>query len=110
MPAQARAFALALTAGVACALVYGALRRLRRAAKAGAWLTGLIDLLFWAIAALLTSLACALGDVAGLRLYMLLGVLCGFLFWEAGVRRAACALFGVLRRKNTPERICHGGR
>ena len=76
MPAQARAFALALTAGVACALVYGALRRLRRAAKAGAWLTGLIDLLFWAIAALLTSLACALGDVAGLRLYMLLGVLC----------------------------------
>ena len=110
MPAQARAFALALTAGVACALVYGALRRLRRAAKAGAWLTGLIDPLFWAIAALLTSLACALGDVAGLRLYMLLGVLCGFLFWEAGVRRAACALFGALRRKNNPERICHGGR
>ena len=110
MPAQARAFALALTAGVACALVYGALRRLRCATKAGAWLTGLIDLLFWAIAALLTSLACALGDVAGLRLYMLLGVLCGFTLWEAGVRRAACALLGALRRKNTPERICHGGR
>ena len=93
-----------------CKLANRTLRRLRRAAKAGAWLTGLIDLLFWAIAALLTSLACALGDVAGLRLYMLLGVLCGFLFWEAGVRRAACALFGALRRKNNPERICHGGR
>ena len=39
-------------------------------------------------------------------LYALLGALCGFLLWEAGVRRAACAVFGALRRKK--ERTNHG--
>ena len=103
---QARAFGLAVCAGVACALVYGALRCVRRAVHAGAVATGLFDLIFWVIAAAVTSAAGAGSGVEGLRLYMLLGALCGFLLWEAGVRRAACAVFGALRRKK--ERTNHG--
>ena len=59
---QARAFGLAVCAGVACALVYGALRCVRRAAHAGAVATGLFDLIFWVIAAAVTSAA---GAVSG---------------------------------------------
>ena len=72
---QARAFGLAVCAGVACALVYGALRCVRRAVHAGAVATGLFDLIFWVIAAAVTSAAGAVSGVEGLRLYMLLGAL-----------------------------------
>lgn len=102
---QARAFVWAVAAGVAAALTYGALRLARRALHAGKTLTALLDLLFWLAAAGLTATAGALSGVEGLRLYMLLGVLCGFLLWEAGVRRALAALSGALRRKRREERV-----
>lgn len=96
---QARAFVMAVCAGVLCALVYGGLRCLRRAVCMGAAATGLTDLFFWVVSAAIVSAAGAAGNVEGLRLYMLLGALCGFFVWEWGVRRAAYAVFGALRRK-----------
>lgn len=101
---QARAFLAAAGAGVAAALVYDLLRVARRVLHAGSLLTAGLDLLFWLAAAALTAAAGALCGVEGLRLYMLLGVLCGFLVWEAGVRRVLAALGGALRRAFRPSK------
>lgn len=96
---QARAFAAAVCAGVASAVFYGVLRRIRRLTHANAVLTGALDLVFWLAAAVLTAAAGALCGVEGLRLYMLLGAALGFLLWEVGIRRATLAALHALRRK-----------
>ena len=101
--AQLSALGAAVALGAAGGLVYDLLRVLRRRRPG---LTHAADGLF--------ALLCLLGTLWVLtqvgggepQLYMLLGALCGFLLWEAGVRRAACAVFGALRRKK--ERTNHG--
>ena len=110
MPAQAQAFAAAVGAGVASALVYDLLRCLRRATRAGMLVTGALDLVFWTAAAGMTAAAGALCGVKGLRYYMLFGALCGFAIWEAGVRRWLYLRRCAARSKENKEGNRNGTR
>ena len=71
--------------GLFIGLVYEALRLARRIFQAGKWLTALLDILFWAIAALVAALALFMINGGVLRLYSVCGFLLGALMFIFGV-------------------------
>ena len=84
---QAQVFLAMVYAGLAMGVCYALLRLLRLLLRAGPVLTALFDLLFWLLAAALAACAAALCGAQSLRLYWLLGALCGAVLWAAGLRR-----------------------
>lgn len=99
---QAQAFLATVYAGLAAGVAYDLLRLFRLCARAGPMLTGILDFVFWGVAAALVSLAAALAGAPGLRFYLVLGTGCGMLLWAAGLRRmmagAAAAAQKMLKR------------
>lgn len=82
---QALAFLYSLYAGLVCGVLYDALGLLRRLLSSGGILTAALDFLFWILCAALVSLAGALSQMEGFRLYLALGALCGGLLWKCGI-------------------------
>ena len=117
---QAQAFLAAVYAGLAAGVAYDLLRLLRLCARAGPVITGVLDFVFWALAAVLVALAAALAGAQGLRFYLVLGAACGMLLWMAGLRRVvasagrymACALRRAsgLSKKGGPCGNAHAGK
>lgn len=83
---QAQVFLASVLAGFAAGVAYDLLRLPRRLFKLGAVVSGVLDLLFWVVAAGLLALAAGLSGAEGLRLYWLLGGLCGALLWAIPFR------------------------
>ena len=88
---QSRVFLMMVYVGLGIGAWYGLLDRLRRLTGAGPWLSLALDACFGAGAAALIILGAMRASRGELRLYALLGALCG-LFLERGlaapVRRA----------------------
>ncbi len=84
--------------GLFIGLVYEALRLVRRVFRAGKWLTALLDILFWAIAALVAALALFLINGGNLRLYSVCGFLLGALMFIFGVSPLVTALWRFISR------------
>jgi len=84
---QAQAFLATVYAGLAAGAAYDLLRLLRLFAGAGQVLTGILDFVFWAVAAVLVAVAAALAGAQGLRFFLVLGTACGMLLWAVGLRR-----------------------
>ncbi len=90
---QSAAFLLMLPAGLMTGLIWDALRLLRRLLKPELLLSLVIDLLFSLTAAALFSLGLFKALHGELRLYALMGALCGFLLYGATLSPLAEALF-----------------
>jgi len=70
-----------LYAGLTVGLYFSVDSAARRLFAAGRWLSFFMDLIFGAAAALITLLALLLASDGELRLYALMGVVCGFLIY-----------------------------
>ena len=81
--------------GLALGLIYDGLSPLRRSRKKG--LTACMDLIFFLLAGAALTLALVVTGQDGLRLYALLGLLCGGILYLMGLRRlllGVAAFFG----------------
>ncbi len=87
-----------LYSGLFIGLVYEVLRLFRRVFNAGKWLTALLDILFWAIAALVAALALFLINGGELRLYSVCGFLLGALMFIYGVTPLLKAVWRFVTR------------
>ena len=91
---QGGVFLTMVYAGLLCGVAYDILRLIRRMTKAGRIASAVADLLFW----LLTGGVCAYTlfriSHESVRLYALLGALCGMLLYLAGMSEA---IYGVIR-------------
>ena len=99
---QGGVFLAMLYGGLAVGVLYDLARGVRSVLHAGPVLTGVLDLLFGALACLPAGLLVAAFSHEGLRAYMLLGMACGLLLYLAGVSRLlrllVRALCGACRR------------
>lgn len=93
---QGRAFLLLLYAGAGAALCYDLIAPLRR--HSPPWLRPALDGIWCLLTGWLCFLALAMGDQGALRLYALLGLCCGAGIYCLGVRRAALALLGRIKK------------
>jgi spore cortex biosynthesis protein YabQ len=84
---QAQTFLATVYAGLAAGVAYDLLRLLRLSLRAGRWLTALLDLVFWLVAAALVAVAAALSGAEGMRMYPVMGAASGMLLWSAGLRQ-----------------------
>ena len=95
---QSRAFLLLLYAGAAAGLLYDLCALLRR--RLPRPLAAACDGLWCLMAAGLCALALAMSGEGALRLYALLGMICGGGIYDLGVRRVAAGAAGLLRRRS----------
>lgn len=108
---QGSVFLTMVYAGLLCGVVYDILRVLRRMLHAGPIASAAADLLFWLLSALTCSYALLRISHEPVRLYALLGALCGMLLYLAGVSELIYGmvvwLLGVLRSigKQTARRF-----
>ena len=89
---QSAAFLIMLACGLRIGLVYDLLRLLRRLFQPGLILSLALDCLFGAAAAGVFSLSLWRALEGELRLYALMGALCGFLLYGATLSRLLAAL------------------
>lgn len=95
---QSRIFLTMMYAGLAIGLYLSADRALRRLFAAGSLLSAVMDLLFGIISACIVL--CALMKASGgeLRLYALMGTICGYLIYSATLGPLLSRLFCALIR------------
>ena len=89
---QSAAFLLMLSCGLRIGLLYDLLRLLRRLFQPGFILSLTMDLIFGAAAAGLICLSLVRALDGELRLYALMGALCGFLLYSATLSHLLAAL------------------
>ncbi len=87
-----------LYCGLFIGLIYEVLRLFRRVFRAGKWLTAFFDMLFWAIAALISALALFIINGGELRLYSVCGFIAGALLFILGVSPVLTAFLRALAR------------
>jgi spore cortex biosynthesis protein YabQ len=95
---QAGVFLAMVYAGLLVGLMYDGLRLLRRLLLANAWVTALLDLIFWLGAGAVTAVALALRGEGALRLYALAGCASGAVLYLLGISRLLRALGQALAR------------
>ena len=89
---QSAAFLLMLACGLRLGLLYDVFRLLRRLFQPGFLLSLALDLLFGAAAAWLICASLLRALEGELRLYALMGALCGFILYGATLSRLLVAL------------------
>jgi spore cortex biosynthesis protein YabQ len=78
---QAYVFLCSVAAGMVIALVYDILRIIRRTVKTGSLLTGVQDLIYWLIAALIMFLSAYYSNSGQLRAYLFVGMFIGVVLY-----------------------------
>ena len=99
---QALIFLALLYAGAVSAVLYDLLGLVRR--RAGKLMTALLDVFFFVSMAVLCAPLLAASGQDGLRMYALLGVVCGALLYSLGLRALARAAFRYWTGKNRAPR------
>lgn len=94
---QARVFLLLLAAGMGAGLLYDLASPLRRRARP--FPAALLDAVWCLLSGMLCALALAAGGESTLRLFALLGLLCGGGIYCLGVRRVLRGMIGLLSAK-----------
>lgn len=99
-------------AGLLCGVGYDILRVLRRMLGAGRIATAIVDLLFWLGAALVCTITLIRISHESLRLYALLGYVCGMLLYLAGVSEFIYACLRIPYRaiKTIVDKLIHNHR
>ena len=82
---QAHIFLATVYAGLVAGLCYDVFTLIRKSFKFGLSVTGVIDFLFWIIAAALLVIVNIISGGDGLRAYMLLGFFSGAVLYMAGI-------------------------
>ena len=95
---QARGFLLLLCAGLLSGALYDLISLLRRPLPR--WLRPPLDLLWCALTAAACLLALALSGERRVRLYALLGLMCGGALYCLGLRAALRGMARIVRRKH----------
>ena len=83
--------------GLALGILYDGLSPLRRSGKKG--LTACTDLIFFLLAGAALTLALVVTGQDGLRLYALLGLLCGGILYLMGLRRLLLGVAAFFRKR-----------
>lgn len=96
---QGGVFLSMMYAGLACGVFYDILRLLRRMMRAGRVASAAADLIFWLGAACVCAYALFHISHEPVRLYALLGALCGMLLYLAGVSELIYGVMGTLWRE-----------
>ena len=91
---QGGVFLTMVYAGLLCGVAYDILRLVRRMTHAGRMASAAVDLLFWLLAGGVSAYTLFRISNEPVRLYALLGALCGMLLYLAGMSEA---IYGVIR-------------
>lgn len=109
---QAWVFLATMYAGLVLGALYSVNRMLRATLGSGRIISGVIDIIFWAAAAL--TMVCALywAESGVIRIYMLLGFACGALLFELAlgwlimwIFRGICKLLHMLLNTRIMQRL-----
>ena len=79
---QAYVFLSTLYAGLIIGFLYDCCRMVRKMIRAGVIITGILDLLFWAVIGILSFLVLFYVDNGSVRLYTVVGLLIGWLLYR----------------------------